>query len=111
MAAAEPWKGCLNLAEIEAAGAAAMAPGPRAYYEGGAGDEVSLRDNRAAFERWRIVPRMFVPNVPRDASVEILGRRWPQPFAIAPMALQLADQYRVEMAAVEHAGQIGRAHV
>ena len=88
MAAAEPWKGCLNLAEIEAAGAAAMAPGPRAYYEGGAGDEVSLRDNRAAFERWRIVPRMFVPNVPRDASVEILGRRWPQPFAIAPMALQ-----------------------
>lgn len=84
----EPWKACLNLGEIEVAGAAALAPGPRAYYAGGAGDEVSMRDNRAAFERWRIIPRMFVPNTPRDASVEVLGRSWPQPFAIAPMALQ-----------------------
>lgn len=88
MASTDPWRSCLNLHEIEVAGAAAMAPGPRAYYEGGAADEVSMRDNRASFDRWRIVPRMFVPNTPRDASVEVLGRRWPQPFAIAPMALQ-----------------------
>ena len=65
-----------------------MPAGPRAYYEGAAADEVTLRDNQAAFERWRIVPRMMVPIDGRDASVEVLGRRWPQPVAIAPMALQ-----------------------
>ena len=37
-----------------------MTPGSRAYYEGAAADEVTLRDNQAAFERWRIVPRMMV---------------------------------------------------
>jgi 4-hydroxymandelate oxidase len=88
MSTTDPWRACLNLLEIEAAGAAAMPPGTRAYYEGGAADEVTMRDNRASFDRWRIVPRMFVPNTPRDASVEVLGRRWAQPFAIAPMALQ-----------------------
>lgn len=83
-----PWTACLTLREIEAAGAQLMPPGPRAYYEGAAADEVTLRDNQAAFERYRIVPRMMVPNADRDASVEVLGRRWPMPVAIAPMALQ-----------------------
>ena len=83
-----PWTRCLTLREIEAAGAALLPAGPRAYYEGAAADEVTLRDNQAAFERWRIVPRMMVPNTGRDQSVDVLGRRWPSPVAIAPMALQ-----------------------
>ncbi len=83
-----PWTRCLTLREIEAAGAELMPRGPRAYYEGAAADEVTLRDNQMAFERWRIVPRMMVHNNQRDASVEVLGRRWPMPVAIAPMALQ-----------------------
>lgn len=64
-----------------------MPAGPRAYYEGAAADEVTLRDNQMAFSGG-IVPRMMVPNAGRDASVEVLGRRWPLPVAIAPMALQ-----------------------
>jgi len=85
---ATPWTRCLTLREVEAAGAALMPAGPRAYFEGGAADEVSLRENQSAFERWRIVPRMMVPNTERDQSVDVLGRRWPTPVAIAPMALQ-----------------------
>ncbi len=88
MTAATPWTACLTLRELEVAGAPLLPVGIRAYYEGGAADEVTLRDNQAAFERYRIVPRMMVPNAHRDASVEVLGRRWPMPVGIAPMALQ-----------------------
>lgn len=54
------------------------------YYDGGAEDEVSLRGNRAAFERLR-----FAPKVLRDVSrvntgCEILGGAAKSPFVIAP---------------------------
>ena len=45
-----------------------------------------------AFDRWRFVPRMGVDIAGRDRSVEVLGRRWPVPFGVAPMALmRMAD--------------------
>src|SRR5262245_41891042 len=68
-----PWIHHLTLREIEAAGADLLPPGARAYYEGGAADEVTLRENQTAFDRWRIVPRMMVPTTERDQSVEVLG--------------------------------------
>jgi isopentenyl diphosphate isomerase/L-lactate dehydrogenase-like FMN-dependent dehydrogenase len=47
--------------------------------------------NRAAFERWRIVPRMLRDVSIRDMSVELYGRRLPNPFLIAPIGvLELA---------------------
>ena len=102
-----PWTACLTLREIEAAGAQLMPPGPRAYYEGAAADEVTLRDNQAAFERYRIVPRMMVPNADRDASVEVLGRRWPMPVAIAPMAVHGVAHPDGEVATVRAAATAG----
>ncbi|MFN8620326.1 MAG: alpha-hydroxy acid oxidase [Chloroflexota bacterium] len=106
-----PWKRHLTLREIEVAGAALMTPGSRAYYEGAAADEVTLRDNQAAFERWRIVPRMMVPNAGRDASVEILGRRWPMPVAIAPMALQRLGHPDGEVAVARAAAARGLTYL
>ncbi|MFN8631061.1 MAG: alpha-hydroxy acid oxidase [Chloroflexota bacterium] len=62
------------------------------YYSGGANDEVTLRDNIAAFDRWRFVPRVGVEIQDREPAVGVLGRRWPSPFMVAPMALhRLAD--------------------
>ena len=79
--------GPLNLAEIEALGEGCLAPGTAAYYAGAAADEVTLADNLAAFRRWRFRPRVMVPIAERDASVVVLGRRWPAPVVVAPMAL------------------------
>ena len=48
-----------------------MAPGAWGYVVGGAGDETTLRDNRAAFERWRLRPRVFLRyglSVPRAGA-------------------------------------------
>ena len=82
----------VRLADFEALALAKLPPASGGYYSGAANDEVTLRDNVAAFERWRFVPRIGVETQGRDASVEVLGRRWPSPFMVAPMALhKIAD--------------------
>ena len=78
----------INLGDYERVAAERLAPGPLAYFTGGAGDEVTLRDNRAAFARQAIVPRVMRDVSTLDPSMELLGRRWPSPIFIAPTALQ-----------------------
>jgi 4-hydroxymandelate oxidase len=78
----------VNLHDYERVAAERLAPGPLAYFTGGAGDEVTLRDNRAAFARQAIVPRVMRDVSTVDTSVELFGRRWPSPIWIAPTALQ-----------------------
>ncbi len=78
----------LNLLDYERMAAERLAPGPLAYFSGGANDEQTLHDNRAAFERRRLVPRVMRDVSSIDMSVELLGRRWPVPIHLAPTALQ-----------------------
>lgn len=59
----------------------------RAYVDGGAGRGDTMRANRAAFDRWRIVPRMMRDTRERDQSVELFGRRLPSPFLTAPIGV------------------------
>jgi lactate 2-monooxygenase len=58
-----------------------------AYVAGGAGTGATMRANRAAFDRWRIVPRMLRDVADRDTSVELFGRTLPSPFLIAPIGV------------------------
>ena len=57
------------------------------YIAGGAGGESTLRANLAAFDRWRIRPRMLTGNVSRDISVDVLGMHSPAPFLFAPVGV------------------------
>ncbi len=60
---------------------------PRAifdFFDGGAEDEVALRDNRAAWERVRIAPRVLRNVSKIDTSCEILGGPSKLPLVIAP---------------------------
>ncbi|HEY8516327.1 MAG TPA: alpha-hydroxy acid oxidase [Candidatus Binatia bacterium] len=77
------------------------------YYAGGAGDEITLRDNRAAFERLRLRPRFLVDVSARSLATTVLGRELPAPFAIAPMAYQRLAHPDGEIATVRAAGRIG----
>jgi 4-hydroxymandelate oxidase len=47
-----------------------------------------MRENIAAFARWRFLPRVLVDTSARDLSTTILGRRVTIPVGIAPFALQ-----------------------
>ena len=61
-------------------------PSAWAYVVGGAGDEQTLRDNREAFGRWRISPRIFADVSAGSTQLELLGRRLAHPILVAPMA-------------------------
>jgi isopentenyl diphosphate isomerase/L-lactate dehydrogenase-like FMN-dependent dehydrogenase len=81
------------------------------YYAGGAGDEWTLRENRAAFERWILRPRMLrgIPYEDVDLSTELFGTPLSMPVLIAPWAYQSAahaDGERATARAAERAGTI-----
>ncbi|MEO8203127.1 MAG: alpha-hydroxy acid oxidase [Betaproteobacteria bacterium] len=60
---------------------------PRAifdFFDGGAEDEVALRDNRAAYERVRLAPRVLRDVSKIDMTCEILGGPSQLPLVIAP---------------------------
>jgi 4-hydroxymandelate oxidase len=76
----------LTLADYEAAAAAVLDEGPLGYYAGGAGDELTLRDNEAAWRRIAIRPRVLVDVAERDLRTTVLGREHPHPVFVAPTA-------------------------
>ena len=65
----------------------AMSPEAFAYVAGGAGTGATMRANRAAFDRWRIVPRMLRDVSERDTGVELFGRTLPAPILVAPIGV------------------------
>ncbi|WP_128561766.1 alpha-hydroxy acid oxidase [Methylobacterium crusticola] len=57
------------------------------FIDGGAGDEVTLRDNEAAFADWQLVPRVGVDVSRRSAEADIVGARSQAPLLLAPTGL------------------------
>ena len=74
-----------DAAALEAAARRACSPTAWAYVAGGAGTGRTMRDNRAAFQRWSFLPRMAHGVAERDLSVELLGTRLPAPLLLAPV--------------------------
>ena len=64
----------------------AATPGAWDYYAGGAGDERTLADNRAAWDRLRLRPRMLVDVSSRDLGTAAFGIRLPHPIVVCPTA-------------------------
>lgn len=77
----------ITYAGLESRAAAVMPPPVWAYVAGGAGDERTQRANVAAFERWGLMPRMFVGAIERDLSVEMFGMTLPAPMFMAPIGV------------------------
>lgn len=78
---------------LEAAARRRMSREGFAYMAGGAGTERTIENNRSAFDRWRIVPRMLRDVSVRDTSVELFGRRLSAPLLLAPIGvLELAHR-------------------
>jgi lactate 2-monooxygenase len=83
----------MDAQRLQEAARDAMSKNAYAYVAAGAGNERTLEANRAAFERWRIVPRMLRDVGERDTSIELFGRRLANPFLLAPIGvLELAHR-------------------
>ena len=74
-----------DFAELERRAERACSPVGWAYVAGGAGEGRTMKNNREAFDRRRIVPRMAHGVTERDLSVDLLGRRLPSPVLLAPV--------------------------
>lgn len=81
------------------------------YYAGGSADNLTLRDNRAAFERLRLNPRVLVDVSEVDTSVEVLGHRESMPVMIAPTAMARLGHPDGELAIARAAAQAGITQV
>jgi lactate 2-monooxygenase len=82
-----------SLEELELRARRVLAPEAYAYLAGGAGREETMRANREAFERWRIVPRMLRNVSVRDTTVELFGSKLPSPLFLCPIGvLELAHR-------------------
>jgi isopentenyl diphosphate isomerase/L-lactate dehydrogenase-like FMN-dependent dehydrogenase len=84
-----------------------LPPDVYGYYAGGAGDEWTLRENRAAFERLVIRPRMLTGAFPPDPSTELLGARIDAPILVAPWAYQRLAHPDGEVATARAASRAG----
>lgn len=73
------------------------------YIAGGAGDEVTIRWNREAFDDIKLVPRVLAEVEPVDTSVELFGRRLSLPLLFAPTAFQRMAHPEGEVAAAQGA--------
>jgi isopentenyl diphosphate isomerase/L-lactate dehydrogenase-like FMN-dependent dehydrogenase len=81
-------EGLINVSDYERAAAERLEPGVLGYFAGGAGDELTLRENVAAWRGWRLRPRALAGIGDWDASAEILGGRVAAPILVAPVAYQ-----------------------
>ncbi|MFC5381404.1 alpha-hydroxy-acid oxidizing protein [Aquipuribacter nitratireducens] len=70
---------------LERAARRAMSRRAWAYVAGSAGTEATAAANRAAFDRWHLVPRVLRDVATRDLSTEVLGRHRDTPLVLAPM--------------------------
>ena len=77
----------IEAADWERAAHEKLEPGAFGYLAGGAGSESTMRANLAAFDRWRIRPRMLTGNASRDISVDVLGLHSSAPFLLAPIGV------------------------
>jgi len=84
-----------------------LAPRACDYVAGGAGGEDTMRANREAFYRWRIVPRMLRDVSKRDLSVEILGARLPAPVILGPVGVQEIIHADADLAGARAAASLG----
>ncbi|MBJ7290936.1 alpha-hydroxy-acid oxidizing protein [Williamsia sp.] len=74
-----------DFAELERRAQRAMGPRAWAYIAGGAGEGATMRSNRAAFDRWAIVPRVLRDVSRRDLSIDLFGTTMPAPILFSPV--------------------------
>ena len=97
----------VNVAEYLEQAAAGVDPKIWCYFEGGAGDEVTLHANRAAYGRWRFRPRVLVDVGEVSAATTVLGTPVSMPLLVAPFAMQQLLDPAGELATARAAAAAG----
>jgi isopentenyl diphosphate isomerase/L-lactate dehydrogenase-like FMN-dependent dehydrogenase len=97
----------INVFDAESAAAERLEPGPLGYFAGGAGDEITLRDNVEAWRRWRLRPRVLADVSEVSTATELLGAPLSMPLLVAPVAYQRLVDPEGELAMARAAAAAG----
>lgn len=96
-----------DLTALESSARERLEPGPFRYVAGAAGSGATDRANRAAFDAWRLVPRMLRDATVRDLRTTVLGTRMPAPVLLAPVGVQSIVHPDGELATARAAAALG----
>ena len=77
------------------------------YYDSGAHDEITLKQNKSAFDRIELHHRVMADVGARDLSIQLLGHHLKAPFMIAPTAFHKMAHREGELATVRAADSAG----
>ena len=97
----------LNVGDYEREAERLLEPGAFGYFAGGADDELTLRDNVAAFSRWQLRPRVLVDVGEVTTTATVLGREVSMPLLVAPTAFQRLANPEGELATARAAASVG----
>src|SRR5581483_4601451 len=78
----------ISVLDYERLAAERVDPKVWCYFEGGSGAETTLRENRAAYGRWRFRPRVLVDVGEVSTKTTVLGTEVSLPFLVSPLAYQ-----------------------
>jgi 4-hydroxymandelate oxidase len=99
--------GILSLEAFEARARRVLDEPALAYIAGGAADEITLKNNVAAFRRRRLRPRVFVGVDKIDVSTTLLGAPVSMPVGLAPTGFNNLAHPDGELAAAQAAADAG----
>jgi 4-hydroxymandelate oxidase len=97
----------VNLHELESLAEQKLPAGVFGYYASGAHDEITLRENRSAYDRLTLRPRMLVDVGARAMTTTVLGEQLSMPIGIAPTAYQGLAHPHGELATARAASTAG----
>jgi len=101
----------LNLFDLEQLAKDKLPQSAHDYFASGAWDEVTLRENRAAFERIKVHYRVLADVSRRNLATSLFGQKISMPILIAPTAFQKLAHPDGELATVRAAGAAGTSAV
>jgi 4-hydroxymandelate oxidase len=103
--------GVVNLADHEAHARSRLDDNAWAYFSGGAGDEITLRANRGAWDAISLQPRVLRALAGGHTRTQLLGRTLAHPILVAPVAFQRMAHTDGELATALAASALGAGMV
>ena len=96
-----------NIADLRDIAQKKLPKGLFEFVDRGTEDEVSLRNNRAVFEKIRLKPRMLVNIAKRTQAIELFGNTHKMPMVIAPTGVAGLLWHEGEIALARAANDAG----
>lgn len=75
-----------------------LSPEAFGYIAGAAGGETTMMNNKLAYNKWQILPRMMTDTSECDISVELFGKKLPSPILLGPIGVLSIAHREAEVA-------------